>query len=295
MTPRVLEEMGALHGRIAAVAAGLPGRLGVQIRYLDEDGQVGFAEDDLFPAASVIKVAIMAEAYRQAEAGLLSLGDPLPVLAEEVADGSGVLKYLHPGLPLTVADAVELMIIVSDNTATNLLVRRLGAGAVNASMDALGFTQTRAAGPIRTANADVPLAQMSRTTPREMAGLLALLAAGTLVSAAASAAMIETLEHQLYADMLPRHLPLTYYPERLGLREMPVRIAHKTGGLSGVRNDVGIVRAQTAAGLRTMVFSAFTADVADHELWTVENVGARAVAEVARLAYETMVRLAVPA
>ena len=73
---------------------------------------------------------------------------------------------------------------------------------------------------------------------------------------------------------------------------MPVRIAHKTGGLSGVRNDVGIVRAQTPAGERTMVFSAFTADLADEELWTAENVGARAVAAVARLAYGTLLRLA---
>ena len=120
---------------------------------------------------------------------------------------------------------------------------------------------------------------MSRTTPREMADLLAGSPRGAWSAPAASAAMLQTLEHQLYADMLPRHLPLTYYPERLGLSEMPVRIAHKTGGLSGVRNDAGIVRAVTPAGPRTMIVSAFTADVADEELWTVENVGARAVAD----------------
>jgi beta-lactamase class A len=224
--------------------------------------------------------------------GLLSLADPLPVIAEEVTDGSGVLKYLHTGLPLTVADAIELMIIVSDNTATNLLLRCVGRDAVNTTMDALGLSQTRTAGPIRTANAEVPLAQMSRTTPREIADLLTLMATGTLVNAEASTAMIETLEHQLYSDMLPRFLPFTYYPERLGLAGMPIRIAHKTGGLSGVRNDVGIVRVQTAAGERTLIFSAFTADLADQEIWTVENVGARAVAEVARLAYDTLLRLA---
>lgn len=292
MSQHVMEEMDALRRGIAAIAADLPGRLGVCVRYPHDDVGVGLAADDLFPAASVIKIPIMVETYRQAAAGLLSLDDPLPVLAEELADGSGVLRYLHPGLPLTVADAVELMIIVSDNTATNLLIRRLGADAVNLAMDELGFARTRTAGPIRAANADVPLARMSRTTPREMCGLLSLLATGALVSADASAAMIATLEHQLYGDMLPRHLPLTYYPERLGLDEMPVRIAHKTGGLSGVRNDVGIVRAQTPAGVRTMLFSAFTADLADEELWTVENVGARAVAAAARLAYDTLLRLA---
>ena len=292
MTQHLVEEMEALRQRIAAVAADLPGRLGVQVRYVHDDVEAGLNADDLFPAASVIKIPIMVETYRQAAARLLSLDDLLPVIPEERTDGSGVLKYLHAGLSLTVADAIELMIIVSDNTATNLLLRRAGAGAVNETMDALGLAQTRTAGPIRMANAEVPLSQMSRTTPREIGALLTMMATGTLVSAEASAAMVETLEHQIYSDMLPRYLPFTYYPERLGLTAMPVRIAHKTGGLSGVRNDVGIVRAQTPAGERTMIFSAFTADLADDELWTVENVGARAIAEVARLAYDTLLRLA---
>jgi beta-lactamase class A len=291
MAGHVQEELEALRQRIASVAEDLPGRLGVLVRYLDDDLEVAFAADDLFPTASVIKVPIMVEVYRQAAAGLLALDDPIPVLAEERTDGSGILKYLHADLQLTIADAVELMIIVSDNTATNLVLRRVGIDAVNSTMDNLGFSRTRTAGPIRTANREVELSRMSRTTPREMGNLLALVATGRAVSAEASAAMIETLEHQIHSDMLPRYLPFTYYPERLGLPEMPVRIAHKTGGLSGVRNDVGILRARTSAGMRTMVVSAFTAGVADEELWTAENIGARAVAEVGRLAYDTLMRL----
>ncbi|HZS87693.1 MAG TPA: serine hydrolase [Chloroflexota bacterium] len=287
-------ELGALRERIAAVAADLPGRLGVSIHYLDVHAEVRVASDDLFPAASVIKIPIMVEAYRQAAAGLLPLDEPLPVLPEEVTDGSGILKYLHTGLPLTVADAIELMIVVSDNTATNLLLRRLGTDAVNGTMRDLGLLHTRTAGPIRTANAPLGLAEMSHTTPQEMATLLEEIARGRLIDAEASAAMLQTLEHQLYADMIPRYLPFTYYPERLGLAEMPVRVAHKTGGLSGVRNDAGIVIVQTPSGARTMVISAFTADLADDELWTVENVGARAVATIARLAYETLLRLVTP-
>lgn len=285
------KELGALQGRIGAIAAELPGRLGVCIRYLHHDLEVSVEADALFPSASVIKIPIMVEVYRQAAAGTLSLDEPLPVLPEEMTDGSGILKYLHSGLPLTVADAVELMIVVSDNTATNLLLRRVGADAVNATMRELGLSHTRTAGAIRSANRRLELSEMSHTTPREMAVLLEGIARGRLVSVEASAAMLETLEHQLYDDMLPRHLPFTYYPERLGLAEMPVRMAHKTGGLSGVRNDAGIIMVQTAGGRRTMVVSAFTADLADDELWTVENVGARAVATVARLAYETLLCL----
>lgn len=284
--------VAALDEDIAAIATGLPGQLGVTIRYLHEEIEIGHAADDLFPTASVIKIPIMVEVYRQAAAGMLSLNDPLPVLAEEITDGSGLLQYLHVGLPLTVADALELMIAISDNTATNLLIRRVGADAVNATMRNQGLSQTRSAGPIRIANTPAGLAHASRTTPREMAMLLAEIARGRLISADASAAMARTLEHQLYDDMLPRYLPFTHYPERLGLAEMPIRVAHKTGALSGVRNDVGIVSARTPVGVRTMVVSAFTAELTDEEVWTAENIGVRAIARVARLAYDTLLRLA---
>ncbi len=282
----------ALDEGIAAIAANLPGRLGVMVRYLHEGIDVGHAADDLFPTASVIKIPIMVEVYRQAAAGMLSLDEPLPVLKDEITDGSGLLQYLHAGLPLTVADALELMIAISDNTATNLLVRRVTSEAVNTTMRDLGLSHTRSAGPIRIANTTVGLAHASHTTPREMAMLLVEIARGRLINAGASAAMTRTLEHQLYDDMLPRYLPFTYYPERLGLAEMPIRVAHKTGALSGVRNDVGIVSAHTPAGVRTMVISAFTAELADEEVWTAENIGVLAIARVARLAYDTLLRLA---
>lgn len=284
--------LDALSTAIEEVARDLPGRLGVAVRFLEDAAEVVHAADELFPAASVIKLAIMGAVYRQAANGAVRLDEPVELLPEEIVDGSGVLQHLRPGLSLTLADAVELMIIVSDNTATNLVLRRIGTEAVNRTMDELGLTSTRSAGPIRQANADAPLTERSRTTPREIAVLLTRIAEGALVSREASAAMQRTLEHQVYGDMLPRFLPVTYYPDRAGLEAEPVRVAHKTGSLSGVRNDAGIVTALTTRGLRTMVVSVFTADVRDDELWTPENIGARAVAAVGRLAYDTLLRLA---
>ncbi|MDB5058674.1 MAG: peptidase D-alanyl-D-alanine carboxypeptidase 1 [Chloroflexi bacterium] len=291
MNTEIAAERDALEQAIAELAGTLPGRLGVNVRFLPGDLEVSFHADDLFPSASVIKIPIMVEAYRQAANGTLSLGELLPLLQEEVTDGSGLLQYMHVGLQLTVTDAVELMIAISDNTATNLLLRRLGVAAVNETMQQLGLTQTRSGGPIRVANGDTPLEQRSRTTPREITTLLAGIAQGTIVSADASAAMMRHLEHQLYNDMLPRFLPIIAYPERLGLEQMPVQVAHKTGGLSGVRLDAGIITAHTATGTRTAVVSAFTADLDDGEIWTVENVGCRTIAEVGRLVYDVLLRL----
>ena len=285
-------ELASLHEGIAAVAAALPGRLGVLIRYLEQGLEARFSAEDLFPAASVIKLPIMVEVYRQAEEGILSLDERLPLIPEEATGGSGVLQYLHQGLDLTVADAVELMIVVSDNTATNLLLRRVGPEAVNGTMQELGLSCTRTAGPIRGPNARPGLMNMSRTTPAETAALLTWMARGELFGPAASAAMRTILERQMVDEMLPRYLPITSYPERD--RPVPgITLAHKTGSLSGVRNDVGILSVETAAGRQSAVISAFAADVDDGNLWTVENVASRAVAEVGRLVYETLLRLAV--
>lgn len=280
---RHMAAIDALTEGIAAVAADLPGRLGVFVRYPRDGLEAGYAADDLFPAASVIKISIMAEVYRQAAAALLSLDEPLPLRSEEVTGGAGMLQFLHAGLDLTVADAVELMIALSDNTATNLLIRRVGRDAVNATMDDLGLYNTRTAGAIGRREAPPELAGMSRTTPREMAALLTAIAEGRLVSAAASAAMRRTLEHQVYGDMLPRYLPVT--------AAATVRVAHKTGALSGVRCDAGIIAVDTPRGARTVVVGVFTADMDDGDLWTTENIGLLAGARVGRLAYDTLLVL----
>ncbi len=271
----------ALRDGIVAVGQSLPGRLGVLIRLPDLDVEVGYNAADLFYTASVIKVPIMVEVFRQIEDGLLTLDETVPVLSEELSGGSGILQFLHLGLPLTVRDAVELMIIVSDNTATNLLLRRIGgAEAVNAGMDRLGLFQTRSAGPIGRPNPPSELTKVSRTTPLETAELLSRIVKDEVVSPGACAVMRTILEHQVYDSMLPRYLPLT--------DDSPITVGHKTGSIRHVRNDAGYISVATNEGRRTAVVSAFTADLDDGNIWTLENIGERAIAEIGRMVYDTL-------
>lgn len=277
---------------IADLAGSVPGRLGVVIRLLEDDLDVRWNADELFPSASIIKVPIMVEAYRQAEAGVLDLDEMVLLCRADMTGGSGLLQFLHLGLTLTIADAIELMIAVSDNSATNVVLRRIGVDAVNNSMQRLGLTHTWSAGPLIQPPPGGGPRRLSETTPRDMAVLLSGIAQAEVVSATACDAMLATLEHQVYGDMLPRYLPITSQPERLAPPDLPVCIAHKTGALSGVRNDTGVLTLTTPAGPRRAVISAFTADLADEDLWTVENVGERTVAAVGRLTYLAMLRLA---
>lgn len=274
---------------IGEVAAALPGRLGVTVRFLDHGLETGLNEHERFPTASVIKVPIMVEVYRQVEAGDVRLDEPLPVLAEEISAGSGILQYLHVGLELTVADAIELMIDISDNTATNLLLRRVGVDNVNATMERMGLSHTRSSGHIGRHNPAPRTEGPSHTTPWETAELLARIADGRAISPAASAAMMQTLGHQMYDDMLPRELPLHSDLTVPGRHQL--RVAHKTGSIEGVRNDAGVITVEREDGPRRVVVSAFTADVDDGNLWTPQNPCVLAVARVGRLAYDALIAL----
>ena len=131
-----------LAASLAALAAQFPGTLGVAIRYLPDGPEVTFNADGLFPTASVIKVPILVEVFAQAAAGILDLHGRIPLGDRDKIEGSGVLQYLQPGLMPTVRDLAELMIIVSDNTATGMLIDAVGVDAVNGRMRGLGFTQT---------------------------------------------------------------------------------------------------------------------------------------------------------
>ena len=126
--------------RIERVREGFSGRIGVGARNLATGEEVLVDHEHVFPTASTIKLAVLVELYRQVEQGRCSLDDRLELRAEEIVPGAGVLRDLQPGLLPTVRDLAVLMIIVSDNTATNVLIDHLGGvEPVNAAVgDLLG-------------------------------------------------------------------------------------------------------------------------------------------------------------
>ncbi len=128
--------------RLAAVQRQFRGVLGVAARDLASGAEIRHNVNDVFSAASCIKVPVLVEVFRQVEAGHLSLDEPIPYTAAHRVPGSGVLKDLTVGRAMPLRDAVTLMIIISDNTATNMLIDAVGGvGPVNRTMTALGVPQ----------------------------------------------------------------------------------------------------------------------------------------------------------
>jgi beta-lactamase class A len=227
------------------------GTMGVYAKNLDTGEVVAVDADRRFPTASLIKVAVMAEVYRQIEAGKVRLDQKVVLRdSEKAGDETIPLNMLHDGTELTVSDLLKFMIAYSDNTATNLLVGLVGTRNVNGLLDSLGLTKTRLYRPtFRDGRADVLPEEekeygLGSTTPREAATLLELIAQGKVVSRKACDAMIALLATQQDRLMIPRSLPY---------ETGDILVANKTGwdeeknpdatGFKGdVRNDAAYVK-----------------------------------------------------
>ena len=214
---------------ILAPFKSFPGKTGFYYYNLKTCETLHFQPDLPLVAASVIKLPIMVEAFRQSEAGLLNLMDMVTIPRSACMPSCGVLSYLHENVALPWIDLITLMIIVSDNTATNLLIDRLGINNVNQTMNSLGLTHSRL-------NRKLFQPELSRqgiqnyVTAGDMGRLLQLIYEGKAVSPAASQKMIEILSCQQLNGKIPFHL-----------HSRGICVAHKTGEDSGTTHDVGII------------------------------------------------------
>lgn len=220
---------------VAALAAGLPGTYSIFAKNLITGQTVQYREHETVPSASLIKVPIMAEIFRRVEEEHLNLDDTLVMQKEDQVPGSGVLMDLTPGLALSIRDLTTLMITVSDNTATNLLIDFTGVDAVNALMRRLGLHHTVL--ERRLERIPVIRDQLNRTTAYDMSRIMELLATGQLVSADVSRRMVDILSRCQGPLSIASPDPGT--PFIGGLPAM--KAAHKTGSLDMARHDSGII------------------------------------------------------
>lgn len=283
--------LGCMHMKpIEAAIGGFDGIVGLAARNLITGEEIVVNGDARFPTASAIKTAVMVEAWHRAADGTLPMDTMLTLHDADKVGGSGVLNGLSDGLSLSLRDLVHLMIVLSDNTATNLLVNRLGTKAIDDRLRSYGLEQTKIFRPtFRDGRPDV-FPELERefglgmSTPREMAALMALIADGRAVSPDASAAMLATLRRQQDRTMIPRLLP------------DDVEVGNKTGtdseklpdreGRRGaIRVDAAIV---TGEGIR-YVIAIFVRHGRDTR-GGADNDGVRLGAELARLVHQAFER-----
>ncbi|MGH2559949.1 MAG: serine hydrolase [Thermomicrobiales bacterium] len=223
--------------------------------------------DRHFRAASTVKIPIMVEIYRQIDAGERSLTDPYTLTRADKAPGSGVLLHLHDGIELTLDDLLHLMISISDNTATNVLIDLAGMERVNATMRDLGMTASVLCRKMRGKPAP-PGDPENWATPDDYARAIQAILGNTAASAASCGRMVEKLQRQQNARRIARYLP----PD-----DDRVRWGSKTGTVGEVTNDVGFVTTDRG----TLILAVFTAALPD------THAAELAIGEISRAALTT--------
>jgi beta-lactamase class A len=275
--------------QIVDIVARFKGILGVAAIDLRSGETVAVNADTRFPTASTIKTAVMIEVYQQAAEGRLPLSTVITLKESDKVGGSGVLNGMHEGMSLTVADLIHLMIVLSDNTATNLLIERIGAASVNARLDSYGLHDIRLFRPtFRDGKADV-LPDLEReyglgmTTPREMAKLMAMIADGKAVSVSASEAMLATLQRQQDRAMIPR---LISVGRGLTIGNKTGTDEEKHAGSNGVRRHVRADAAIVTGPDIRYVVAIYARHVEDTR-WSVDNDAVTTAARVSLLLHNS--------
>lgn len=225
-----------LEKRIEAELASYDGKMSVFVDDL-RGNQVMIGPDELFETASTIKTYILACLFDQIEKGKASLEDRLTYREDEFVDGSGMFRDLEFGTVMSVKNVATLMIIVSDNIATNMMIDYLGIDTINACIQALGCKDTVLHNPIHFDRYD----KLGTTTPRDYASMFTRIARRELISPWASEQMLAIFRRQHYNSMLTRNLPQYLLDSEDTGEEELIYVASKSGSMDACRSDGGIV------------------------------------------------------
>ena len=276
LCPLYLRADDSLESRLTGLAKQHKGRVAIAVKHLSSGESFYLKADEPMPTASLIKLPVMIEVYQQVAEGKLKLSDQITLRKEDEVPGSGVLTDLFsPGLTFPLRDAVRLMIDVSDNTATNLVLDRIGIGATARRMEEWGFPNTKIhSKSFRRDTSVFPERSkqfgLGSTTAREMVGILEKLHQGKFVGPDACKEMIAILKRCDDRDKFPRLLPAA------------VQVAHKTGWVSDVSTDAGILYwAKGPVALCVLTSSN------EDKRWSVDNAAHLLCARVAREVYDS--------
>jgi len=265
-----------LESKLAPLAKAHKGKVAIAVKHITSGESFYLNADEPMTTASLIKVAVMIEVYLQADQGKFKLTDMVTVHENDKVPGSGILtKHFSDGASFSVRDAVRLMMAVSDNTATNLLLDKTGIANVNARMESWGYPNTKINAKVflgSTTSVDPERTKkygLGSTTAREMSGLLEELLVSERCRPPLKQCMLQHLRANEDKDKFPRFLPAN------------VVMAHKTGSVSNARTDAGLM--YTPGGI--IALCVLTNENRDQG-WLQENAGNVLCAKVAKEVYE---------
>jgi beta-lactamase class A len=289
----------AVEARFDQIARECSGRFGFYARDMHRGRTIARAADVPCATASLIKVAILVELERQVLEGTLEMSQALELRDADRVGGSSLLRRMSVGLRLPLRDWAFLMMSVSDNTATNVLIDTVGLERVNATMEREGFPAIRLNHKIDFEHLWQDATHLGVGTPRAFAELLAAILDRRLLTPEACADMLDLMDGVGAGERLARYLPYNPYAAQQRERGLSaaetgplLRFAGKTGSLTGVRTHAGVLWSDEVPVRLAMC--GMIGDSTD-PTWNVDADGMIALARAGRLAYEAFVGPAGPA
>jgi len=275
-----MPETGPLQETVRRLCDEFPGVAGVAARNLATGEEIGVNAGVSFPTASMIKMLILFELVRQCAKGQAQLWERVTLRREDKTLGSGLLLDIDEGANLTLRDLAVLMMAVSDNTATNMLIDRLGRHAINQACRDGGMYDTELRGKIDFDRIRESNDNLAVSTPQDFANYLTSLQRGELIPQGYVEQILGIMRVQKYIEPMRKHLPFNPYAAEFG-EPLEVWVASKTGSLKGVRCESGLVHAPRAE----WALSVCTKDCADNA-WTSDNTGVRFISTVSKAVYD---------
>jgi beta-lactamase class A len=231
-----------LNQHLTQIGSRFSGQLSIAAKNLKTGEEILINADTLCPTASVIKLSILVELYAQVAEGTVSLDERIAMRSTDQVGGSGILKDFGAGLRPTIYDLATVMIVLSDNTATNMLIDHLGGPDVmnRRIQGAYGLASIALHNRIDFEKIGSDVRRLAEATPADLMRLMEKMIRGELVSRSASDEMLAILGRQQYLDQVPRYLNFSPYAQELQL-EQDISVHCKTGFFPGTRVDAGAI------------------------------------------------------
>lgn len=278
-----------LETRIKPIADRHKGKIAVAVKNLATGENYALNADEVMQTASLIKLAVMVEAYRQLDTKTVDFAKTLTLTKDDKVPGSGVLTdHFSDGATFPLKDAVRLMTVFSDNTATNMVLDQVGIKSVNDTTKALGLPETRINAKVykgKDTSVDPERTKkysLGSTSANETLKLLELIHTGKAASAESCKAMLAHLEKNEDKELLVRHLP------------PGTKVAHKTGATNKVRTDAGIVYVPDPTHTPKEKEEKKTIPVAvcvltnenEDQRWVLDNAAQVVIADIGKAVYD---------
>lgn len=275
--------------RVEAICAQFDGRVGLSALNLQSDEEIFWNADELFPTASAIKLAVLAALMQQVEDGLYTLAEPLMLRRSDQIGGSGLLQHLTPGLVMPIRDWAFLMMNVSDNLATNVLIDQVGLLYVQKWLAEHNFPEVYLHRKIDFGVLAQDIKELGTATPYALNRLMTAVFRHHILTPDACQEMMRMM-NKVGSERVGRYLPFEPYDDPTPDGEK-LQLAGKTGSLKGCRTQTAVVWRGQGKQQRGFVLTVMTEGNTAPETWGADAPGVLLIGRIASAVYDEIFNL----